>query len=78
MFVLIKAIAEAANERMLAGKKTEDGDDPGAMLPQGRGPRSRDIIGQKIGMGGKTYHTIKATRQYGYTDIQHGSILLQQ
>jgi hypothetical protein len=44
---------ERAKRRELAGKKIED---PEVTLPQGRSPQTRDIVGDKIGMSGKTLH----------------------
>jgi len=55
---LIEEIERAkARERMLAGKKSKTAD-PVAHGPQGLG-KSRDVIGEKIGMSGRQYDRAK-------------------
>lgn len=48
-----------AEERMLGGIKI----DPGEPVPQGRGPRSRDIVAKKVGLGsGRHYEQVQVVR----------------
>ena len=64
---LIREIEQAkAQERMLAGKKP---DDPVLTRAQGARPKTRDVVGQKIGMSGQTYQRAAYVADHASPDV---------